>query len=119
MSRYTYEQLLATPPNTPTVNGPFTPGALDSVVAVPAVGEWDVTDFEPSHEDLDWVAALSASPTDTAFETPTKSPTPTDDVINNDVTEDDVIFVCEIPAAPIKKTPPPRTYAQVTAITLD
>ena len=45
MSRYTFEQLLATPPNTPTVVGPFTPGALDAIAAVPAAEDWDVTDF--------------------------------------------------------------------------
>ena len=108
MSRYTYEQLLATPPHTPTVVGPFTPGALDAIAAVPAAEDWDVTDFEPSHElvvseaDQRWIAALSD---DCPFETPSK-------------TDDDVIFVREVPAAPRKPTPPPRTYADVTAITI-
>lgn len=108
MSRYTFEQLLATPPNTPTVVGPFTPGALDGIAAVPAAEEWDVTDFEPSHDlvvseaDQKWVAALSD---DCPFETPSK-------------TDDDVIFVAEVPAAPIKPAAPTRTYAEVTAITI-
>ena len=108
MSRYTFEQLLATPPNTPTVVGPFTPGALDAIAAVPAAEEWDVTDFEPSHDlvvseaDQEWIAALSD---DCPFETPSK-------------TDDDVIFVREVPAAPLKPAPPARTYAEVTAITI-
>lgn len=108
MSRYTFEQLLATPPNTPTVVGPFTPGALDAIATVPAAEEWDVTDFEPSHDlvvseaDQKWVAALSD---DCPFETPSK-------------TDDDVIFVAEVPAAPIKPAAPTRTYAEVTAITI-
>ena len=108
MSRYTYEQLLATPQKTPAVDGPFTPGALDAIAAVPAAEDWDVTDFEPSHElvvseaDQQWIAALSD---DCPFETPTKA-------------DDDVIFVREVPAAPQKPSPPPRTYAEVTAITI-
>lgn len=108
MSRYTFEQLLATPPNTPTVIGPFTPGALDAIAAVPAAEDWDVTDFEPSHDlviseaDEQWVAALSD---ECPFETPSK-------------TDDDVIFVREVPAAPLKPAPPTRTYAEVTAITI-
>ncbi len=108
MSRYTFEQLLATPPNTPTVVGPFTPGALDAIAAVPAAEEWVVTDFEPSHElvvsesDQQWIAALSD---ECPFETPSK-------------TNDDVIFVREVPAAPVKAPAPTRTYAEVTAITI-
>ena len=108
MSRYNYEQLLATPQNTPTVVGPFTPGALDAIATVPAAEDWDVTDFEPSHElvvseaDQQWIAALSD---DCPIETPSK-------------TDDDVIFVREVPAAPLKPPAPTRTYAEVTAITI-